>query len=75
MNESDPYQSWVQKRRSVEFPDGFSKEIVGQILRNEQATRQPRPKWVSRLQIEWISLRPGMQTATIAIAFVAGEQR
>jgi hypothetical protein len=75
MNENDPYQSWVQKRRDVVFPDGLSKKIVGQILRNEQATRQPKAKWISGRWIEWISLRPAIQTALIAIAFLAGTMR
>jgi hypothetical protein len=75
MNENDPYQSWVQKRQRVVFPDGFSQKIVGQILRNEQATRQPKPKRVLSPWIEWISLRPIMQTAIIAIAFLAGALR
>jgi hypothetical protein len=75
MNENDPYQSWVEKRRGVAFPDGFSKKILGQILRNEKATRQPKPKWELGRWIEWISLRPGMQTAVIATAFLAGALR
>jgi hypothetical protein len=75
MNENDQYQSWVEKRRSVVFPDDFSKKIVGQILRSEHATRQPKPKWELGRWIEWISLRPHIQTAMIAIAFLAGALR
>jgi len=75
MNENDPYQSWVEKRRGVVLPGGFSKKIVEQILRSDQATRQPKPKSVSGWWIEWISLRPGMQMATIAVAFLAGALR
>jgi hypothetical protein len=75
MNDNDPYQSWVQKRRGLIFPDGFSKKIVGQILRSEQAVRQPKPKWELGRWIEWISLRPIMQTVIIALAFLAGALR
>jgi hypothetical protein len=77
MNDNDPYQSWLEKRRNPAFSDDFSKKVVDQILRNEQARRRPLPdpKWEIDRWLEWISLRPWMQTAMIAGALVAGVLR
>jgi hypothetical protein len=75
MNEDDPYQSWIEKRRDIAVPENFSKKVVAEILRREQAKRQPKPRWELGPWIEWISLRPGMQTAAVALAFAAGALR
>jgi hypothetical protein len=75
MNENDPYQSWVGKRRGVVFHDAFSKKVVEQILRNDQVARQPKPKWGIGRWIESIPMRPGMQAAMLAIALLAGALR
>ena len=77
MNDNDIYQSWLESRRSSALASDLSKKVVAQILQDQRATRvkQQRRKWVIERWLEWISLRPLMQTAMILIAFVAGALR
>jgi hypothetical protein len=75
MNEQDPYQSWLEKKRSLEVSEGLSKKIVDQIQRELQARhRQNRRRFIGRW-LEWISLHPFAQSATIAAAAAVGVAR
>jgi hypothetical protein len=77
MNDNDIYQSWLESRRSSASAGDLSKKVVAQILQDQRATRAKRQKrkWEIDRWLEWISLRPLMQTAMILIAFVAGALR
>jgi hypothetical protein len=75
MNDNDPYQSWLEKRRSLDVSDGFSKKIVAQIRRDQQARQRQNPNRPIALLLEWISLRPLAQSAIITAAAIAGALR
>jgi hypothetical protein len=72
MNDNDPYQTWLEKKRSFDVSNGFSKKIVDQIRRDQRATQRRNPKRLIGLWLDWISLRPLAQGATIASAAIAG---
>jgi len=75
MNDNDPYQSWLEKRRSLNVSDGLSKRIVSQIRHDLQTRQRKNPKRLIGLWLDWISLRPLAQSATIAAAAVGGVVR
>jgi hypothetical protein len=75
MNDNDPYQSWLETRRSLDFSDGLSKKVADQIRRELQARHRQNPKRMIGLWLQWISLRPLAQSITIAAAAFAGVVR
>jgi hypothetical protein len=77
MNDNDIYQSWVESRRNSASASNLSEKVVAQILQDQRARRakQQKRKWAIDRWLEWISLRPLMQTAMILAACVAGALR
>lgn len=75
MNNNDLYQSWLEKKKNVGPRADFSKNITTRILQYEQKKHTPKSRWEISEWLEWISLRPVMQTALITAGFIAGAVR
>ena len=74
MNKNNSYQSWLEKRRSTELSQEFSKDVLARISLYEQQ-RASKPGWDMARWLEWISMRPVVQTALILAGLVLGAAR
>jgi hypothetical protein len=70
MNDIDAYQSWLEKRRSLESSPEFPKNVAGRIALYEQKRREILRRW-----LDWVSLRPLAQTAIIAAGLLMSAVR
>ena len=72
MNKNDAYQSWLEKRKSTDVSSEFPKNVLVRISLYE---KQRAARWDMARWLEWISLRPVLQTALIIAGLVLGAAR
>jgi hypothetical protein len=76
MNNRDAYQSWLEKRRSVEVAGGFAQRVRQQISRDKEPRRAAMPgRELFQRWLDWVAHHPLVQTALLAVALVAGAAR
>jgi hypothetical protein len=75
MNNTDAYQSWLERNRNVDLSAGFANGVLQRISLDErrsaaQPGREMLPRW-----LEWVAHRPLVQAALLVVALVAGASR
>ena len=75
MNDNDSYQSWLERRRSLDVSEDFSTRIIDQIRRDQQTRQRRNRKRLVDLWPERISLPPFYDTAAAVSAVIVGAVR
>jgi hypothetical protein len=77
MNNTDPYESWLERKRDVQPSPELIDNIMDRVLTldAEQRTAVTRPPPRIQRLLQWISLRPFAQAAVIAAGGIIGVLR